>query len=36
MSLARVRAAWRWTRTTWDRLAMYLPVILMGVLALGT
>ena len=29
-------AAWRWTRTTADRLAMYLPVILMGVLALGT
>lgn len=36
MTLARVRAAWHWTRTTWDRLAMYLPVILMGVLALGT
>lgn len=36
MTLARVRAAWRWTRTTWDRLAIYLPVILMGVLALGT
>lgn len=36
MSLARVRAAWRWTRTTWDRAAMYLPVILMGVMALGT
>ncbi len=28
--------AWRWTRSTWDRLAIYLPVILMGVLALGT
>jgi lipopolysaccharide export system protein LptC len=36
VSLARVRAAWGWTRTTWDRLAMYLPVILMGVMALGT
>jgi len=34
--LARVGAGWRWTRTTWDRMAMYLPVILMGVLALGT
>lgn len=28
--------AWRWTRSTWDRLAIYLPVILMGLLALGT
>lgn len=27
---------WRWVRTTWDRLAIYLPVILMGLLALGT
>lgn len=36
MTLPRVRAAWRWTRMTWDRLAIYLPVILMGVLALGT
>jgi len=36
VTLGRVRAAWRWTRSTWDRLAMYLPVILMGVLALGT
>jgi lipopolysaccharide export system protein LptC len=32
----RLGGAWRWARTTWDRLAMYLPVILMGVLALGT
>jgi lipopolysaccharide export system protein LptC len=36
VTLGRVRTAWRWTRSTWDRLAMYLPVILMGVLALGT
>ena len=36
MSVARVQAAWRWTRTTWDRIAIYLPVILMGVMALGT
>lgn len=28
--------AWRWTRSTWDRLAIYLPVILMALLALGT
>ncbi|WBY00060.1 LPS export ABC transporter periplasmic protein LptC [Ramlibacter tataouinensis] len=28
--------AWRWIRRTWDRAAIYLPVILMGVLALGT
>jgi lipopolysaccharide export system protein LptC len=36
VSLARVRAAWNWMRTTWDRLAIYLPVILMGLMALGT
>jgi lipopolysaccharide export system protein LptC len=36
VSLSRARSAWRWVRTTWDRLAIYLPVILMGVLALGT
>ena len=29
-------AAWNWARATGDRLAIYLPVILMGVLALGT
>lgn len=29
-------AAWLWLRTAWDRVAIYLPVILMGVLALGT
>jgi lipopolysaccharide export system protein LptC len=28
--------AWHWLRTTWDRLAIYLPVILMGLMALGT
>jgi lipopolysaccharide export system protein LptC len=27
---------WRWMRATWERAAIYLPVILMGVLALGT
>ena len=26
----------RWLRQAWDRVAIYLPVILMGVLALGT
>ncbi len=31
-----VRAAAGWLRGTWDRLAIYLPVIIMGVLALGT
>ena len=29
-------AAWDWARATGDRFAIYLPVILMGVLALGT
>ena len=29
-------AAWLWVRNAWDRVAIYLPVILMGVLALGT
>ena len=28
--------AWRWARRAWDRAAIYLPVILMGVMALGT
>lgn len=36
MKAAAVASAWRRLRTTWDRLAIYLPVILMGVLALGT
>lgn len=31
-----LRQSWRWVRRTWDRVAIYLPVILMGVLALGT
>ena len=29
-------SAWGRVRATWDRLAIYLPVMLMGVLALGT
>jgi lipopolysaccharide export system protein LptC len=29
-------ATWVWLRGAWDRVAIYLPVILMGVLALGT
>jgi lipopolysaccharide export system protein LptC len=33
---ARALASWQWLRATSDRLAIYLPVILMGVLALGT
>lgn len=36
MSAAAVASAWGRVRTTWDRLAIYLPVMLMGVLALGT
>jgi lipopolysaccharide export system protein LptC len=31
-----VGAAWAWVRGAWDRVAIYLPVILMGLLALGT
>lgn len=30
------RRTWHWVRDTWDQLAIYLPIILMGVLALGT
>ena len=29
-------SSWQWMRRAWDRVAIYLPVILMGVLALGT
>lgn len=36
MTKARAVAGWRWLRATGDRLAIYLPVILMGVVALGT
>jgi arabinose-5-phosphate isomerase len=32
----RGRRGWHWLRATGDRLAIYLPVFLMGVLALGT
>ena len=28
--------AWRWARHAWDRAAIYLPVMLMAVMALGT
>ncbi len=31
-----LRAGWLWLRGAWDRVAIYLPVILMGLLALGT
>ncbi len=31
-----VAGGWRWLRRTGDRLAIYLPVILMGLLAAGT
>ena len=36
MSAAALASAWGRVRATWDRLAIYLPVMLMGVLALGT
>ncbi|HSW18570.1 MAG TPA: LPS export ABC transporter periplasmic protein LptC [Ramlibacter sp.] len=36
MSAAPLALAWTRLRGGWDRLAVYLPVILMGVLALGT
>jgi lipopolysaccharide export system protein LptC len=35
-ALAARPGAWRRVRNAWDRLTIYLPVILMGVLALGT
>ncbi len=28
--------AWGWLRNAWDRLTVYLPVVLMGLIALGT
>ena len=35
---AAARAAWaaRWSLRLWDRVSIYLPIILMGLLALGT
>lgn len=36
MTTATLRAGWQWTRRTWDRAAIYLPVILMALMALGT
>ena len=36
MSAVALSSAWRRVRSTWDRLAIYLPVMLMGVMALGT
>jgi lipopolysaccharide export system protein LptC len=36
VSKARAVAGWHWLRATGDRLAIYLPVFLMAVLALGT
>jgi lipopolysaccharide export system protein LptC len=35
-ALAPQPAAWRLVRAAWDRVAVYLPIILMGVMALGT
>ncbi len=36
MTAARIAAGWQWTRRAWDRAAIYLPVILMALMALGT
>lgn len=36
MSAGRAAHAWRWVRGAWDRAVVYLPVVLMGVLALAT
>ena len=36
MSSAALASAWGRVRATWDRLAIYLPVMLMGLMALGT
>jgi lipopolysaccharide export system protein LptC len=36
LNRARAAAGWQWVRATGDRLAIYLPVILMAVMALGT
>ena len=36
MSVLPLARAWRGLRRTWDRLAVYLPLVMMGLLALGT
>ena len=37
MSTARPpRTAWQMVGRTWDRISLYVPILLMGVLALGT
>jgi lipopolysaccharide export system protein LptC len=36
VNTARLSAGWQWSRRAWDRVAIYLPVILMGLMALGT
>jgi lipopolysaccharide export system protein LptC len=35
-AFGRVKAAWRTLAGVWDRMAMYMPLAMMGVLALGT
>lgn len=35
-SIGRPRGAWALVRGAWDRLSVYLPIILMGLIALGT
>ncbi len=34
--LSRVKAAWRQLVGAWDRMAIYMPLLMMGLLALGT
>ena len=34
--LARLKVAWRTLTGAWDRMAMYMPLLMMGLLALGT
>ena len=36
MSMAAVRAWWMRVRRAWDRMAVYLPLFLMSIMAMGT
>jgi lipopolysaccharide export system protein LptC len=35
-AVGRLRAAWRTLAGAWDRMAIYMPLVMMGLLALGT
>ena len=35
-AFSRVKAAWRQLASVWDRMAIYMPLLMMGLLALGT